>query len=195
MQVMPQPVKLIPKRKRTRGGRSAPDDFWQERCDDARDMAEAGFTDREMADFFEVTMTTLYAWRAASPEFNAACRLGKELPDERTVGVLFTMVQGFEYEEEQAIKVKTGEHTEEVQVVRVKRYMPPDKTSVIFWLKNRRKNEWRDVQDVKADVNVTGTAADPRQLAIGLLATLRLAMDKAAEEAKTIEGTTTDADD
>jgi hypothetical protein len=36
-------------------------------------------------------------------------------------------------------------------------HYPPDATSMIFWLKNRKPEQWRDKQDV--DVTITDRAA------------------------------------
>ena len=186
--VAPYPPKVIPKRDRVRKPLAA-GDHWDERCAEARELATAGATDQEMADEFGVNVKTLYAWRAANPNFHAACKLGKEMPNARVEGVTFTMTQGFRYTEQQAIKVKTGEHTEEVEIVEVEKFMPPDRTMLVMWLKNR--NGWRDTYDSRMKVegniehNHTHTIeADPRRLAIALLATLR----KAVEAPPTIEG-------
>lgn len=180
-----QPPAVSPKAQRTRKP-SVFDDFWEERIADAKQLAAAGATDNEMADWFEISPKTLYAWRAANPNFHQACKPHKEIVDDIVEGVAFQMVKGFRYTEQQAIKVKTGEHTEAVEVVEVERVLPPDKTMVIFWLKNRRKETWRDVQDH----NVSGTVEhkiieDPRRLAIAMLATLRKGLE--APEPLTIE--------
>jgi hypothetical protein len=42
----------------------------------------------------------------------------------------------------QASKIRTEEH---VEVVRLKKHFKPDTTAQIYWLKNRRPDQWRDV--------------------------------------------------
>lgn len=175
--VAPYPKKVTPKRDRVRRPLSA-GDHWDERIAEARELAAAGATDHDMAAEFGISVKTLYTWRAANPNFHAACKLQKEMPDARVQGVSFTMTQGFHYTEQQAIKVKTGEHTEEVEVVEVERFMPPDKTMVIMWLKNRLG--WRDSYDARVEGQIEHKhtiEADPRRLAIALLATLRKAVE------------------
>lgn len=62
---------------------------------------------------------------------------------------------GFEYEEAQAHKLKPVEYkdgkrlkeTDRLEIVMVKRVLPPDTTACIFWLKSRRKVEWRERQE------------------------------------------------
>lgn len=185
------PPKVSPKRERKRKPLAA-GDHWIERCAEARELAAAGFTDREMADAFGVSVKQLYIWRAANPDFEAACKLQKAMPDARVQGVAFTMTQGFSYVEQQAIKVKTGEDTEAVEIVEVERYMPPDKTMVLFWLKNRLG--WRDQHEHRVEGRVDHEhrhtiEADPRRLAIALLATVRKALEKRdGQQPLTIEG-------
>jgi hypothetical protein len=68
---------------------------------------------------------------------------------------LHQRAMGFEYEEAQAHKLKTVEYengkrlkeTERLEIIMVKRVVPPDTTACIFWLKNRRKVEWRERQE------------------------------------------------
>jgi hypothetical protein len=68
---------------------------------------------------------------------------------------LHQRAMGFEYEEAQAHKLKTVEYengkrlkeTERLEIIMVKRVVPLDTTACIFWLKNRRKVEWRERQE------------------------------------------------
>lgn len=189
--IAPYPPVSIPKAKRKRRPVS-PIEHWNERIAEAKELAAAGATDAEMATFFEIDVKTLYAWRAASPGFNAACRLGKEMPDARVHGVAFTLTQGFSYTTQEAVKVRTGEHTEAVEVVDVVKFMPPDKTMIAMWMKNRLG--WRDQVDAKvsAQVEHSGTVtvdADPKRLAIALLATLRKAVEAPVIDGEIVDDT------
>lgn len=145
----------------------------------------AGATTTEVAEHFGVFPTTIDSWRAKDPEFDAALTIAKDIADNRVERSLYHMTTGFYVLEDEVVKVKTGQHTEATEVVQVRRFIPPDKTAHIFWLKNRRRTEWRDVQQV--DANITGRvehAVDARQAALALLAVLRSA---AEDNAKTIE--------
>ncbi|WKA26361.1 hypothetical protein [Bradyrhizobium roseum] len=65
---------------------------------------------------------------------------------------LHQRAMGFEYMEAKAHKLKTVEYkngkmvkeTERLETIMLKRVVPPDSTACIFWLKNRRKVEWRE---------------------------------------------------
>lgn len=118
----------------------------------AEKLCVLGATDAEIADFFGVTVRTIYRWKAAHDEFCQALKAGKELADNRVERSLYQKATGFTYVEQQAFKVKKVEYlngkrlseTEELKVVDVERFSPPDTTAMIFWLKNRRPEQWRD---------------------------------------------------
>lgn len=116
-------------------------------------MCRAGATDVDLADFFDVTVRTINRWKVTHPEFAAAMKRGKEAADDRVEDSLYHRAMGTEYEEAHPIKLKEVEYsdgkrvkeTERVEVVMVKKVIPADTTAAIFWLKNRRKSDWRDV--------------------------------------------------
>lgn len=105
----------------------------------AEKLCKLGATDAEIADFFEVDVRTLYRWKGEHAEFCHALKSGKTEADDRVERSLFSRAIGYEHEEvdirviNQAI-VKTP----------IRKYYPPDTTAAIFWLKNRRPDEWRD---------------------------------------------------
>jgi hypothetical protein len=112
-----------------------------------------GATDTEIADFFDVSVRTIHRWKLQHPEFCHAIKSGKEIVDERVERSLFQRASGYAYVEQQAFKVKSVKYengkrvseTEEIKVVDVERQAPPDTTAAIFWMKNRRSEDWRDV--------------------------------------------------
>ena len=120
--------------------------------------SQGAATDNDLADFFQVTTRTINRWKIAHPEFTAAIRRGKEAADNRIEDSLYHKAQEREIEEEQAIKVKTvtyGDNgkrlkeEERVEIIMVKKIIPADTTAMIFWLKNRRAQTWRDVHKVE----------------------------------------------
>lgn len=98
-----------------------------------------------MADFFGVTETTVNNWKSAHPEFLASLKEAKATADAAVERRLFQRACGYEHEAVKIITVadgnNNGSHVE--QVPYVERY-PPDTTACIFWLKNRKPQEWRD---------------------------------------------------
>lgn len=125
-----------------------PTKYVEDYPDQARKLCLLGATDEELADFFEVCTSTLDNWKSAYPEFLGAIKSGKIQADAHIADRLYSRAEGAEWEEEQAFKVKTGAHSERVEIVTVKRAAPPDSTAIIFWLKNRRRGDWADRQEI-----------------------------------------------
>jgi hypothetical protein len=113
-----------------------------------------GATDQELAEFFQVSTRTINRWKITHPEFADAIRRGKDSADDRVQDSLYHRAMGIEYEREQPMKLKKVTYDdkgkkvseeERIEVVMVKEVIPADTTALIFWLKNRRPDKWRDV--------------------------------------------------
>ncbi len=101
-------------------------------------MAAAGLTDAQMAQVLGISKASLNNYKK-DPSLWDALEKGKKISDSRVVRSLFERATGYEHDAEE-IKV-IG--TEVVRVPVIKHY-PPDPTAMIFWLKNRKPEEWRD---------------------------------------------------
>lgn len=76
---------------------------------------------------------------ALSAAFAQAC----EVPDGNVEAALYKRACGITYEEvkvEETINRKTGER--ETLTTRTTKFIPPDPTSAMFWLTNRRPDRW-----------------------------------------------------
>lgn len=128
--------------RKSKGGR--PSSFKPEYAAQSEKMAKLGATDAEMADIFGVAESTFHLWKQAHPEFSEALKRGKLFADAHVAESLYRRATGYEHDAVKiAVDAKTGEHA---IIPYVERY-PPDTTAAIFWLKNRRRGEWRDKQD------------------------------------------------
>jgi hypothetical protein len=121
------------------GGR--PSKFKPAFVEQARKLAELGATDREIAGFFEVAESTLNLWKQEHPEFSESLKVGKDKADDRVEQALYRRALGYSHD---AVKIHVAGDGAITQVPFVERYAP-DTTAAIFWLKNRRKEDWRDV--------------------------------------------------
>jgi hypothetical protein len=117
-----------------------PPKYNPEYAEQAQKLYSYGFTDEEIADFFEVTIRTIYRWQTRYPEFRQAVVLGKAPVDDRVERALFHRAVGYTFERTKYIK--EGEHS--IPVI-VKEHIPPDTAAALAWLKNRRPEKWRDV--------------------------------------------------
>lgn len=127
-----------------------PTSYKPEYCEQAVKLSKMGATDAEMADFFEVAISTLNLWKIKHTEFSESLRVGKEIADKRVVDSLYQRAMGYTHPEVD-IRVVEGAI---VKTDLVKHY-PPDTTAMIFWLKNRDPSNWRD----KTDIEHSGTVA------------------------------------
>lgn len=107
----------------------------------ASKLCELGATDVEMADFFGVAPSTFTKWKA-EPEFAASLKSGKSLADERVERSLYQKALGYTFE---AVKIFMPAGAEKPVYAPYREHVPPDTTACIFWLKNRRQQQWRDV--------------------------------------------------
>lgn len=86
---------------------------------------------------------------ALSAAFTRACAM----PDDNIETALYDRARGIEWEEKTFERVKdkaTGEY-EEIMTKRVTKYTPPDVTSAMFWLSNRRPERWKYRPEARTD--------------------------------------------
>lgn len=120
-----------------------------ENAKQAGKLCELGATDAELADFFEVSVRQVHRWKIIYPEFAEALKVGKDIVDDKVERSLLELASGYRYTEVQAIKVRVAKDTDQIEMVEVERVCPPNVTAQIFWLKNRRPDQWRDVHKVE----------------------------------------------
>lgn len=119
-----------------------PSSYKIEYAEQAAKLCKLGATVAELADFFNVSDRTIYGWQTAHPDFLQALKNGKEAADERVEQSLYHRACGYTYDSEKIFQVD-GEPLR----VQTRTHVPPDVTACIFWLKNRRREQWRDVKD------------------------------------------------
>lgn len=95
-----------------------------------------GLTDEQIARNFGVNIKTLMKWKDEKKEFMEAIKKGKEVSDYELENALHKRAVGYYYEEETV--------TNAGKVVKVKKYEHANPTSLIFALKNRLPNKYRD---------------------------------------------------
>lgn len=103
--------------------------------------ARDGMTDEQIFGKIGISKQTFYDWKKRFPDFSDSLKKGKELVDRMVENALLKSALGFEYEEDVA--------TPKGDVVTVRKYERPNTTAQIFWLKNRKPNEWRDKQQIE----------------------------------------------
>lgn len=119
-----------------------PSRFRDEFPEQARKLCLLGATDKELGSFFGVSEQTINAWKIEHPAFLEALKAGKELADATIADSLYQRAKGYSHA---AVKILTV--AGQVEKVDYTEHYPPDATSMIFWLKNRRPDLWRDKRE------------------------------------------------
>lgn len=106
--------------------------------------ARDGLTDEQIAKNLTINPATLYDWKKKYPEISKALKRGKGVVDIQVENALLKRALGYSYTE---VKVENGE--EGTKVTKTVKEVIPDTTAQIFWLKNRKPEQWRDKQNVE----------------------------------------------
>lgn len=105
--------------------------------------ARNGLTDEQLANNMGINVATLYTWKKKYDEINDALKRGKEVVDIEVENSLLKAAKGYFVEEEKTyISEVNGVVTKRKEIT--KKYIAPNTTAQIFWLKNRKPIEWRD---------------------------------------------------
>lgn len=141
------------------GGR--PTDYSPDYNEQAYKLCLLGATDKDMADFFDVTETTINNWKQEHKEFFESIRAGKTKADLEIAQSLYKSAQDKKIIEQVPFKCKEVYYNNEgkrverevVQIVEVEKVVPADFRAQQFWLKNRKSDTWRDKQEVDHTTN------------------------------------------
>ena len=106
-------------------------------------LALRGFTDAEFAEFFEITPTTWNNWKNKNKKFFDTLKLSKEAADRKVERSLWERATGYSHPD-----VHISNFQGIITETKTIKHYPPDPTSMIFWLKNRQKEKWRDKQEI-----------------------------------------------
>jgi len=110
-------------------------------------VSKLGATGPELAQALDVSIDTISEWQNKYPQFSAAIKDGRDYFDTIQIeNALAARARG--------MRKKTITTDEDGNVVIKEEELPPDPTSMIFWLKNRNKDRWRDKTDVEHSGNV-----------------------------------------
>lgn len=128
------------------GGR--PTKYKEEFVDKVYKLALLGATDKEMADIFDIVESTFNEWKLKYPKFSESLKKGKIEADANVSERLYKRALGYQYKEITKQYEGNGENRKLIKDSVTTKTLAPDPTAQIFWLKNRRKNEWRDSKNI-----------------------------------------------
>lgn len=103
-----------------------------------------GATDTQVADALGISIQTVELWKRTRPDFRKAMELGKVQADALVVQSLFHKAIGYKHKD-----VQFFNHQGKIISQEYMKHYPPDTTAAIFWLKNRQRELWVDISDVR----------------------------------------------
>jgi len=116
-----------------------------------------GATYDQMAEFFEISKSTLETWRSLDPTLDAAIRNGRIGADMEVAHAWKRKAVGYSYEEKTVISRVNKEG--EMVVVReevVTKHHAPDAFAAMKWLERRQRELWADVQKSELSIKYKG---------------------------------------
>ena len=124
--------------------------------------ARDGLTDEQIASNMGIGYSTLQTWKSKYQDIQDTLKRGKEVVDIQVENALLKRALGYSYDEvtrervidyDQSTGQVVGSHMEITKTV--KKEVQGDTTAQIFWLKNRRPEQWRDKRDVSVEGEIS----------------------------------------
>lgn len=103
-----------------------------------------GFTDKELADFLNISESTLNLYKKEYPEFSESLKKAKLAADLKVVRALYERATGYEHDD-----LFITQYQGEIIEQKIKKHYPPDTAAAFIWLKNRQG--WKDKPESKDD--------------------------------------------
>jgi hypothetical protein len=116
--------------------------------------ARDGLTDEQVANNLGISTTAYYEYKLKYVEFTDALKKGKEVSDYEVEGSLFKRANGYTYDETTRENKFIDGEWQMVTTKIVTKQVAADPTSMIFWLKNRKSEQWRDRHEFDMSNNI-----------------------------------------
>ena len=119
------------------------------------DWARSGLTEEQIAHNMGITRKTLAEWKSKYSDICDTLKKGKEVVDIEVENALLKRALGYRFIEitkKPIVNQETGK-TELMIVRTVETEKVPDTLAIIFWLKNRKPEQWRDKTDAEVRSN------------------------------------------
>ena len=112
--------------------------------------ARNGLSEKQIAHNMGISYSTFREWKKKFPTFSALIKKTKEVADLEVENALFKRAVGYTVTE---IK-ETESDKDGKKVETITKHIPGDVTAMIFFLKNRKPNEWRDKRVVEDKIEL-----------------------------------------
>lgn len=120
--------------------------------------ARDGLINKQIASNMGIGLSTLKEWRQRFPEIEKVLDQGKDSADREVENALYKSALGYTVKIVKPVKTKvvdydpkTGKKIRETEIwkaVEEEIHVPAQVTAQIFWLKNRKPDQWREKNDL-----------------------------------------------
>lgn len=131
--------------------------------------ARSGLTIEQISENIGINRKTLWEWKNKEEKINQALKKGREVVDYIVENALLKKCVGYNVPVLKCFKVKQTiynedgkkiEEKEEIVERREEVHIPADTIAQIFWLKNRKKEEWKDKVEIPTNSNEINKVAE-----------------------------------
>lgn len=111
----------------------------------AQSLAMEGLSATEIAKRMGIARSTLLKWKAEHKEFSDAILKGREVADADVERSLYEKALGYTAKEKKVIvTMDESGNQKPARIETTEKHIPADVAAMIFWLKNRQPEKWRD---------------------------------------------------
>ncbi len=140
---MPGYSKKRNRRVRNRKKLGRPTLFKESMVKQARDLILMGYTHEKVAEFFEISIESIYLWKRMYLNFKQAMDTNRDEYDSKVVRSLYENAIGYNYIEKKKEVEKTEDGKTKTKVTRTKKHVPGNVGAIKVWLYNRRPGEFK----------------------------------------------------
>lgn len=128
--------------------------------------ARDNFSQNDIAEKIGIPPKTLSGWKYTYPQLKEAMQKGKEIVDYRVENALLKRALGYKTTEVKTIMsgLPDANGNRQVRIEKTEKEIPPDSTSCLAWLNNRKPEEWKRNRD-----NIPELNDDKRNITINIV--------------------------
>lgn len=125
------------------GAVGRPSDYQPEYAEEVFELCLAGYTDKMLAEHFQVAENTIGNWKSKHPEFLRSMRRGKGIANGKAALGLYNRAIGMTLPD-----CHVAQHEGRIIVTPLIKHIAPDVNAAKFFLKNRLPEQWRENVDL-----------------------------------------------
>lgn len=108
-----------------------------------KSYARDGYTYKDIADKFAISIACLNNWRSKYPQIQEAIDEGRELTDYKVENALLKSALGYKTKEVKTTTIMKFGKVVETQKEVLEKEQPPNVQAITLWLTNRNRDKWK----------------------------------------------------